>query len=437
MPTLLTLLTHIHTHSPISPALINTTKDVQNRCLQTFPKLMNVRTQAAPGSTGAEVSFKPDVEEEANLYYERIYNGELSTDAMIDLLKKLSASKEPREQDVFACMIHNLFDEYSFFPKYPDKELSITSILFGSLIQHRLVSYVPLGVALRYVLDALRNPVGSKMFNFGVQALGQFKNRLSEWPQYCSHLLQIPDLVQSQPELAAFIQNAMNQQVKPGEDLDPNASSNNTNNTNNSTSSNQAALEPFASIHVPHVPATADVVYAEPADSVQDKILFIINNVAQNNIDSKVADLLQVLKPATFKWLSNYLVVKRISSEPNYHGLYILVLDSVNSRLLNQHVLCETYANISILLNSEKTVSNSSERSLLKNLGSWLGRMTLAKNKPILHKHIAFKVSLLLWGGGDCTGLDKMMLTGWIGLVVGGLRYAALDCRDSICVQSA
>ncbi|KAL7323175.1 CCR4-NOT core subunit cdc39, variant 5 [Mucor circinelloides] len=374
--------------SPISPALINTTKEVQNRCLQAFPKLMNVGTQAAPGSTGSEVSFKPDVEEEANLYYERIYNGELSTDAMIELLKKLSASKEPREQDVFACMIHNLFDEYSFFPKYPDKELSITSILFGSLIQHRLVSYVPLGVALRYVLDALRNPMGSKMFNFGVQALRQFQNRLNEWPQYCSHLLQIPDLVQSQPDLAAFIQTAMNQQevqVKPGEDLDPNSNNN----------SGQATLRPFTSIHVPHIPATADVVYSEPADTVQDKILFIVNNVAQNNIDSKVADLLQVLKPSTFKWFSNYLVVKRISSEPNYHDLYILVLDSVSSKLLNQHVLCETYANISILLNSEKTVSNSSERSLLKNLGSWLGKMTLAKNKPILHKHIAFKDLLL------------------------------------------
>ncbi|CEP14955.1 hypothetical protein [Parasitella parasitica] len=374
--------------SPIPPTLINTTKEMQNRCLQMFPKLMNVRTLAAPGSTGSEVSFKHDIEEEANLYYERVYNGEITTDAFIELLKKLCASKQPREQDVFACMIHNLFDEYSFFPKYPDKELSITSILFGSLIQHRLVSFVPLGVALRYVLDALRNPMGSKMFNFGVQALRQFQSRLKEWPQYCSHLLQVPGLVQSQPDLAAFIQSAMSQQeaqVKPGEDLDPNAKGN----------ANQAILEPFTSIHVPHVASTDDLAYVEPADAVQDKILFIINNVAQNNIDSKVADLLQVLKPSSFRWFSNYLVVKRISSEPNYHDLYILVLDSVDSKLLNEHVLCETYANISILLNSEKTVSNSSERSLLKNLGSWLGRMTLAKNKPVLHKHIAFKDLLL------------------------------------------
>jgi len=37
-----------------------------------------------------------------------------------------------------------------------------------------------------------------------------------------------------------------------------------------------------------------------------------------------------------------------------------------------------------VLLRSDKGVSNFSDRSLLKNLGHWLGLMTLAKNKPIL-----------------------------------------------------
>lgn len=371
--------------SNLTPQSAAALKEVHNVCLQTYPKLMNVRTQATPGSTGAEVSFKPDVEEEANLYYERIYNDELSVENMIDLLKRLSTSQNAREQDVFACMIHNLFDEYSFFPKYPDKELSTTSILFGSIIQHRLVSYVPLGIALRYVLDALRNPLGSKMFTFGVQALRQFQSRLSEWPQYCSHLLQIPDLVQSQPDLIQYIQNAMlgNNSMEKMAD------------------SNPQQFEPkpvsFTSVHVPPLPKVDNLVYSEPASAVQDKILFIINNVAQNNVNSKVTELRQVLEPSSFEWFSNYLIVKRVSSEPNYHELYVLVLDSIDSDLLTSHVLCETYSNILILLNSEKTVSNSSERALLKNLGSWLGRLTLAKNKPILHKNIAFK-NLLLEG---------------------------------------
>jgi CCR4-NOT transcription complex subunit 1 len=44
-----------------------------------------------------------------------------------------------------------------------------------------------LGIALRYVLDALRKPSwqNGKMFRFGMFALDQFKPRLSEWPQYC------------------------------------------------------------------------------------------------------------------------------------------------------------------------------------------------------------------------------------------------------------
>lgn len=42
------------------------------------------------------------------------------------VLKGFKNSTLGREQEVFACMVHNLFDEYRFFPKYPDKELATT-----------------------------------------------------------------------------------------------------------------------------------------------------------------------------------------------------------------------------------------------------------------------------------------------------------------------
>ena len=45
--------------------------------------------------------------------------------------------------------INNLFDEYQFFHKYPDKELKISGLLFGNIIQHQLVVTTTLGVALR------------------------------------------------------------------------------------------------------------------------------------------------------------------------------------------------------------------------------------------------------------------------------------------------
>ena len=110
-----------------------------------------------PNSTAETTRvFPPEIEELSNAYFQKIYTSVLNIEEIVSILTRFKNSKEKREQDVFACMIHNLFDEYRFFPKYPDKELSITGVLFGSLIQHQLVSFLPLGVALRYVLDALR-----------------------------------------------------------------------------------------------------------------------------------------------------------------------------------------------------------------------------------------------------------------------------------------
>jgi CCR4-NOT transcription complex subunit 1 len=112
-------------------------------------------------------------------------------------------------------MIHNLFDEYRFFPKYPDKELRVTGVLFGALIQHQLVAFYPLGVALRYVLDALRQDPQSKMFKFGIIALEQFTSRLAEWPQYAEHIVAIPQVAQYNAAIAEIAVAAM--RARPAE----------------------------------------------------------------------------------------------------------------------------------------------------------------------------------------------------------------------------
>ena len=56
------------------------------------------------------------------------------------------------------CMLRNMFDEYKFFPEFPYKELQITGQLFGGIIEHGLVTYVTLSLALRYVLQSLKSP---------------------------------------------------------------------------------------------------------------------------------------------------------------------------------------------------------------------------------------------------------------------------------------
>ena len=56
------------------------------------------------------------------------------------------------------CMLRNMFEEYKFFPQFPEKELQITGQLFGGIIEHGLVTYMSLSLALRYVLQSLKNP---------------------------------------------------------------------------------------------------------------------------------------------------------------------------------------------------------------------------------------------------------------------------------------
>merc|ERR1719337_226335 len=122
------------------------------------------------------------------------------------MLKGFQQSTAERVQQVYACMVHNLFDEYRYFPKYPDKPLRTTALLFGALVQHALVSHITLGMFLRYVLEALRKPPGSKMCKFGVAALESFRDRLPEWPQYCQHLYAIPHFAQVLPDFVPLLE---------------------------------------------------------------------------------------------------------------------------------------------------------------------------------------------------------------------------------------
>ena len=339
-----------------------------------------------------EVQFPRDIEEEANSYFEKIYSKELSVKEMIDGLTRFKNSKNPREQEVFACMIHNLFDEYRFFPNYPDKELTLTAILFGSLIQYQLVAFYHLGTALRYVLEALRKPVGSKMFKFGLQALLQFQSRLGEWPQYCSHLIQITHLHQVFPDLIAYIRQILMS--------NPGAAAIKDGSVMSETMPNQEVIRKkpedglFSSISLDAFPEEMSLSKESPAPSegIQDKLLFIVNNITDTNMGEKMKELTNLLKEEYQPWFSQYLVTKRAAVEPNYHPIYISLLFGLQRKAVERLVLYETFSSIKELVYSDKTVSSSSERTLLKNLGAWLGGITIARNKPILFKHISFRV---------------------------------------------
>ena len=97
-----------------------------------------------------------EIEDEANSHFQKIYNHPphptMSNAEFIEVLKRFQESSVPRDREIFHCMIKNLFEEYKYFPQYPNKELFVTAQLFGMIIDNGLVQMVPLGLALRFVL---------------------------------------------------------------------------------------------------------------------------------------------------------------------------------------------------------------------------------------------------------------------------------------------
>ncbi|XP_042293180.1 CCR4-NOT transcription complex subunit 1 isoform X1 [Sceloporus undulatus] len=387
----------------------------------------------------ANQHFSKEIDDEANSYFQRIYNHPphptMSVDEVLEMLQRFKDSNIKREREVFNCMLRNLFEEYRFFPQYPDKELHITACLFGGIIEKGLVTYMALGLALRYVLEALRKPFTSKMYYFGIAALDRFKNRLKDYPQYCQHLASISHFIQFPHHLQEYIeygQQSRDPPVKmqgsittPGSIAlaqaqaqaqapakTPLAGQVSTIVTTATTTTTVAktAITPVGRVSfkkdVPPSINTTNIDtllvatdqterIVEPPENVQEKIAFIFNNLSQSNMTQKVEELKETVKEEFMPWVSQYLVMKRVSIEPNFHSLYSNFLDTLKNPEFNKMVLNETYRNIKVLLTSDKAAANFSDRSLLKNLGHWLGMITLAKNKPILHTDLDVK-SLLL-----------------------------------------
>ncbi|KAK4379437.1 hypothetical protein RND71_001299 [Anisodus tanguticus] len=427
-----------------------------------------------------------DIEAEANIYFHQMFSGQLTNDATVQMLARFKESTEKREQAIFECMIGNLFEEYKFLSKYPERQLKIAAVLFGSLIKNQLVTHIALGIALRAVLDALRKPADSKMFVFGIMALEQFVDRLIEWPQYCNHILQISHLRATHSELVAFIERALSRislahsesEVghSPAADQFRGPIPSSPMNTEGPTfpvvgqgglqqsmqgpSSNQlpqrqqssleerkppAALSSYlkpalspavqlaavpssdnAGIQKPQVPSSTSAVLTSspgflrpsraitsarfgsalnietlvaaaerretpieaPASEIQDKISFIINNLSAANIEAKAKEFTEILKEQYYPWFAQYMVMKRASIEPNFHDLYLKFLDKANSKALYKEIVQATYENCKVLLGSELIKSSSEERSLLKNLGSWLGKITIGRNQVLRAREI-------------------------------------------------
>ena len=376
-------------------------KAQQRQCLQAYPRLIifcegieeNVDVDCKQSNRLPRAA-----DQEMQELYKRMYSADLEVKQILEYLRECKGSNDPAKVDLYACMIHGLFDEFSCFGEYPLGPLATTAVLFGGIISYGLISDLTLRVGQEMILDAVRDyPPEASMYKFGLQALLQALERLREpeWWDYCSRLVQIPGLRGTEPHKRAVevlseqgsvrggcldeqINGSLDGMELPNGDIDE-------------------FVTPDTTIHFKSINAEPVLDYDKPDDETQDKVVFFFNNVSEQNLKSRLSQLQDTLQEKYHQWFASFLVDERAKVEPNYQRLYLDILGLLGNKSLWHEVLRETYVSVQKILNAESTLQSSQERKNLKNLATWLGSLTIARDKPIKHKSISF-LDLLVEG---------------------------------------
>lgn len=375
---------------------------VQRHCITAYPRLINYNEGYddlidANGKDGN--ALPPAANAKMEEHYKKMYGDEMQVRDIVEVLSQYKRSRDPLEQDVFACMIHGLFDEYSHYVDYPLEALATTAVLFGGIISHKLISDLPLKIGLGMILEAVRDHhKDDAMYKFGLQALMQLLVRFREWPGFCTQLLQIVGLHGTDAaKKAEEIVREHNEELmhnhngaRPplgfgGEPL--------TNGNPEDTGATDRQAPAFSALFVEPIPPGMN--FEDPDEDAQDKVQFVLNNITESTLLSMSTELRESVERQHQKWFASHLVEERAKMQPNYHHVYLELVKLFDDSSLWGQVLRETFVSVARLLNAEGTMQNATERTHLKNLGGWLGLLTLASDRPIKHRNIAFKQLLI------------------------------------------
>ncbi|OAA79344.1 CCR4-Not complex component, Not1 [Akanthomyces lecanii RCEF 1005] len=397
--TLLQILEDLMPRAPLHDLII-----VQRQCITAYPRLINygegyddiIDANSAHGNS-LPLAANNKMEE----HYKRMYSDEIPVRTIASILGQYKHSRDMLDQDVFACMIHGLFDEYTHYVDYPLEALATTAVLFGGIISHKLISDLPLKIGLGMILEAVRDhPPDEQMYKFGLQALLQLFSRFREWPGFCKQLIQVPGLQNTEAYKKAeeiVREHEDDSSRGRGSAGTPHSMGFAGDALANGNGDDLAVADrptaPFTALGTDPVPPGAG--YEDPDEDEQGKIQFVLNNITEQTLDSSCLDLQEVLNEKHQQWFASHLVAERAKLQPNYHHVYLDLVKFFEDPSLWSEVLRETYISVARMLNSEATMQNSTERTHLKNLGGWLGLLTLARDRPIKHKNIAFKQLLI------------------------------------------
>lgn len=366
---------------------------LERQCISAYPRITTFDQEADEGVDDEfESNRLPEARNaEMEEFYKKMYSREMEVHEIVRDMRTLRESGDLEKRDLFACMVHGLFDEFACFSDYPKEPLATTAVLFGGIISNHLISGVALRVGQKMILEAVRDyGTEDSMYKFGLQALLQMLQVLEEWPNYCAELAAIPGMHDTDVH-SRLLEILSGQDAQDRLSSDANGPNGLPDRLGLSNGEIDEYLTPNIQFRSIHADPSILGHHEEPDEGTQEKVVFFFNNVSEQNLASKVQELQQALSERHRQWFAFVLVEQRAKLEPNLQQLYLDVLKLLGDRSLWGEVLRETYISVQRMLNAESTMQSSNERKNLKNLASWLGSLTIARDKPIKHKYMSFK----------------------------------------------
>ena len=91
----------------LSPEHLAWCIEIRNLCLQIHPRLMSLHsnTDVEPGLT--VITYSNEIESEVDGIYKQMYDENTTIDEVIAMLQTYKDSNNPRDQELFSCMIHS------------------------------------------------------------------------------------------------------------------------------------------------------------------------------------------------------------------------------------------------------------------------------------------------------------------------------------------
>jgi len=143
-----------------------------------------------------------------------------------------------------------------------------------------------------------------------------------------------------------------------------------------------------------------DVEFTDIPEDLKSKLVFSLNNCSNTNLDEKTIEIRKLLNENQnlIPWFSKHIVYQRAPIELNFHTMYINLLEKLAKPEIIKEITRETYSLLRKLLETDRVIPGVernpiqlNDKNVLKNLGSWLGMLTLARNKPIILKEFDIK----------------------------------------------